>query len=249
MEFPISRIGDRFTLLTVLAAALRDDDLLDIARCDYGTDADLHLAQLRRIASLAIPSPLKWHPAEVLELTRWSEATAEATPEAILRTHRQRAFCCTALLAAMGDPETVLDGCNSTLIQLIESLGELRLSVDQEAADLLTWLIRSDPELHASDRAFLGLGLLHFALSLPRWTNARLMDLINWIEEAARECRRGDPNAGANGTWLLSTTKYDQLQMKWRQLGPKLVDRLADHHSEQVIEKVRLIASLLSQKS
>lgn len=132
MKFPISRPGDSSKLLALLTAELHPDDLSDIARCDYGDDVELHLEQLQYIArNLSIAYPLGWYPAEVLQLTRWNETARDATNGALIRTHRQRAFCCTVLMTAMSDPESYHDGSNCTLIQLIESLRELRLSTER----------------------------------------------------------------------------------------------------------------------
>ncbi|MCX9000034.1 hypothetical protein NOF55_23315 [Rhizobiaceae bacterium BDR2-2] len=85
----------------------------------------------------------------------------------------------------------------------------------------------------------------YLVLANLQWSNAELMA----NEDAAPENWQNGPGASAHKTWLLSKTNYDQRHMKWRQLGSKLVERLTEHHSEQIVEKVKLIAFLLSKKS
>lgn len=253
MKFPISRTCDPSKLLARITAELHADDLLDIARCDYGDGVELHLEQLQYIArNLSVPVPFGWYPAEVLQLMRWIETAQDATNDGLIQMHRQRAFCCTVLMTAMCDPESSHDGSNCTLIQLIESLRELQLSTEVEAADLLVCLLDTDPDDHDVDTIFFGLGLLHFALAVPQWDNAALVELIDWImvsETAAPSIQLQYANLGANDTWLLSKTIYDHRHMKWRQLGSELSGRLSNRHNAQVVERVELIAALLSQKS
>lgn len=248
MKLPTPRPGNRLALLAALAAQLEESDLAQISQRDYMLDKEAHLAQLKCVAErLLIPDPLEWHPGEVLELTRWSEVAEGMDHEAAFRIHRQRAFSCATLLAAMGAPGTVLDSGNSTLIQLIESLGQFRFPMDREASDLLIWLIHSDYDPHASELAFIGLGLLHFALVLPDWSDCELSGLVDWIMQNEKDA--GDLRAGLQkhdqSTWLLSKTPYDQLHRKWRQFGPALMGRLSERHGQELADRVRHIADHL----
>lgn len=250
MKTPTSRPGDRFALLAQLAAQLKDGDLRQISRRDYGADADMHLAQLRHVADhLLIPDPLEWHPAEVLELTRWSEVPEGADREIAIQLHRQRAFSCATLLAASGAPHTVLESSSSTLIQLIESLSQLQLQspMDREACDLLIWLIGSDADPHPSTLDLWGLGLLHFALALPEWDDDDLSRLIDWIMARDSGATDAGPKGHSHetGAWRLTQTHYDQLHFKWRQLGPILMARLSQRHGRHTVERVKYIADQL----
>lgn len=252
--FPIHKQGDQLALLDALAAELDSLDLQQMAHLDWGQDAKEHLAQLHLIANrLTLPSPMRWHPAEVLELERWSEPGDVSDGQSPGRLHRRRAFACTALLVAQGDPANRLDifGGNQTLIQLIESLDALRLRLDEEAASLLLWLIPRLGEIDRSegDHAFMGLGLVYFALGLPTWSNADLTSLLDWLMAAegavaGRWKRRRAPDAV--GQWLLAATIYNQRHEKWRRFGPKLLSRLQPRHDGEVAETVRLIAAMLS---
>lgn len=250
MMLPTSRPGNRLALLAVLAAQLEEGDLAQISRRDYMVDKETHLAQLKYVAErLLIPDPLEWHPGEVLELTRWSEVAEGADREAVFRLHRQRAFSCAALLVAMGAPGTALDGGNYTLIQLTESLRQFRFPMDREASDLLIWLIHSDDDAHPSELAFRGLGLLHFALVLPDWSDCELSRLVDWIVQKEKEAPKFRPGLLKHdeSTWLLSKTSYDQLHHKWRQLGPSLMGRLSQRHGQEVVGRVRHIVDNLER--
>lgn len=252
--FPIHKQGDELALLDALAAELDSLDLQQMAHLDWGRDVKEHLAQLHLIANrLTLPSPMRWHPAEVLELERWSEPGKDQSGKALGRQHRRRAFACAALLIAQGDPANRLDifGGNQTLIQLIESLDALRLKLDDEAAGLLLWLIPrlGDIDRSEGDHAFLGLGLVYFALGLPTWSNADLIALLDWLmaAEGAMAGRwRRTPAPNLVGQWLLTTTIYNQRHEKWRRFGPKLLARLQPRHDGEAAETVRLIAAMLS---
>jgi len=96
--------GNPNSLLKATAGLLDDADLQSIARADYGNDSEEHLARLVDIARLCeLPSPLQWHPREVLELTRWSEPEQQ-DPGMAAKLSRQCAFACTVLLVSYGDP-------------------------------------------------------------------------------------------------------------------------------------------------
>ncbi|WP_245495828.1 hypothetical protein [Rhizobium ruizarguesonis] len=117
------------SLLKATANLLDEDDLRSIARADYGNDTDEHLAGLVDIVRLCeLPSPLKWHPREVLELTRWSEPEQQ-DPGMAARLSRQCAFACTVLLVSYGDPRNAgaSYGSNQTLIKLGRQPGSARV--------------------------------------------------------------------------------------------------------------------------
>src|SRR5260221_13417688 len=84
-------------LLDVSRQQIDDGMLAEIAAADYGIDADRHLASLRPIRDTGVvPQFIGWHPAEVLELIRWSDPeNPEHKPGSTgRRGHQMRAFSC-----------------------------------------------------------------------------------------------------------------------------------------------------------
>ncbi|WP_245433049.1 hypothetical protein [Rhizobium sp. L43] len=139
---PISP-SDPTSLLKTVAGLLDEGDLRIIAGADYGNDTEEHLARLIDIVRLyELPSPLQWHPREVLELTRWSEPQQQ-DPGMAARISRQCAFACTVLLLSYGDARNAgaSYGSNQTLINLLGSLEALGLGVEDDVLSLLSWLI------------------------------------------------------------------------------------------------------------
>ncbi|MGR9151266.1 hypothetical protein ACU8MT_17700 [Rhizobium leguminosarum] len=242
--------SDPKSLLNATASLLDEDDLQSIARADYGNDTHEHLTQLVDIVRLCeLPSPLKWHPREVLELTRWSEPEQQDLGMAA-RLSRQCAFACTVLLVSYGDPRNAgaSYGSNQTLISLVGSLEALGLDIEDEVLSLLSWLIPRLPEHEAGEIPFFGLAMLWFALgSRHQWNDAALLGLCEWImvtEEAAR--RRKSIVLGASGSWLVSGTGYDTHIDRWQKLGRKLVGRLDMRHGPDVRDAVQLIGAMLT---
>ena len=94
-------------LLDIVRRQVDDGMLAEIAAADYGMDMNAHLTELRTIRDQGIvPTPLPWHPGEVLELIRWSnpENPAHKPGSTGRRGHQMRAFACAAILrAGMGD--------------------------------------------------------------------------------------------------------------------------------------------------
>jgi hypothetical protein len=115
---------------------------------------------------------MHWFPAEVIELIRWSEPEAPNWKPG--RTgefgHCVRAFSCAALLRATREPWNYGDGIgtDSTLIQLILSLGALPVDFTLQAAKFLAWLLlHTDPDRADGQVCAYGLGLFRCALRHP----------------------------------------------------------------------------------
>ena len=234
-EVPLVVAPDAEALLRELGRGLRIGDIREIAGCDYGSGFEKHMAGLGRILAGDMPKPLRWHPTEVLELTRWDEPGAELDPYAFEAAHRRRAFACTALLRALGDeidyPHDARGhfGSNQTLIQLIASLRLLDDQHDRDAAALLQWLIPRCPADEVGELPFLGLGLFWFGLErATKASDARLVELGDWImaaEDAPFSDWRELLGAGACSPSLQSTTSYTLRHHVWRDFAGWLVER------------------------
>jgi hypothetical protein len=241
--------SDPNSLLKATANLLDERDLQGIACADYGNDTEEHLARLVDIVRLrALPSPLQWHPREVLELTRWS-GPGQQDSGMVTSLSRQCAFACTVLLVSYGDPRNAgaSYGSNQTLINLIGSLEALGLDVEDDVLLLLSWLIPRLPAHEAGELPLFGLAMLWFALGRRLWNDEAILDLCEWIiatDEAAR--RRGRSiGMDTSGAWLVSGTGYDTYSDRWRKLGQKRAERLDVRHGSKVKETVQLIGAML----
>jgi hypothetical protein len=141
-------------LLDLMVEHIDDAMLLEIARCDYGDDVEIHLAALHQIRAKNIPVPLKWHPGEVLCLTRWTELESLKSLDGGIstRNHWMRLFACTALIWASLEPENDddrgeywnhIEGEESTIIQFLDSVLYLGDDVAIAALKFLGWRMKS----------------------------------------------------------------------------------------------------------
>jgi hypothetical protein len=137
-------------LLDLIFGQIDDAMLLEIARCDYGDDVEIHLAALHQIRANNIPIPLQWHPGEVLCLTRWTEWDSLNAPDGAIstRNHWMRLFACTVLIWASLEPENYedqgedwhcIDGEDSTIIQFLDSALYLGDDVSIAALKFFGW--------------------------------------------------------------------------------------------------------------
>jgi hypothetical protein len=179
--------ADAAGLLRLLSSRIDDAMLQEIAEADYSNDRDKHFAKLKLIRDKGIiPSPLQWHPQEVLELVRWSEPdNQDWKPGRIgVAGHLMRAFCCMALLCAVGNGESI-NGISDTLIQLIGSLEALGLAHEPCASALLIWFIPS-LSLEVVGTSTLALACLALVALLlarrPTMQNETLGAAVNWFE-------------------------------------------------------------------
>jgi hypothetical protein len=152
-------------LLDLLFGHIDDAMLLEIARCDYGDDVEIHLAALHQIRAKNIPVPLKWHPGEVLCLTRWTELESLKSQDGGIstRNHWMRLFACTALIWASLEPENDedqdedwnhIEGEDSTIIQLLDSALYLGDDVSIAALKFLAWRMQSQMKRALIDEDF-----------------------------------------------------------------------------------------------
>jgi hypothetical protein len=138
-------------LLALIFDRVDDSMLLEIAKADYGDDVDIHLAALHQIRANNIPIPMRWHPGEVLCLTRWAEWDSLSTKDGAIstRNHWMRLFACTVLIWASLEPENYeyngdeywnhIDGEDSTIIQFLDSALNLGEETSLAALQFLGW--------------------------------------------------------------------------------------------------------------
>jgi hypothetical protein len=149
-------------LLDLMVEHIDDAMLLEIARYDYGDDVEIHLAALHQIRAKNIPVPLKWHPGEVLCLTRWTELDSLKTQDGgiFTRKHWMQLFACTALIWVSLDREddenrvehwTHIEDENSTIIQFLDSALYLGDDVSIAALKFLGWRLQSQIALIDED--------------------------------------------------------------------------------------------------
>lgn len=215
--------ADAEALLDHLRPWIDDDMLLEIASCDYGMGVGEYLAGLRLIRDdgevFAYPGP-----AEVLELTRWSEP---GDPNWGFRTpgrpgHLMRAFACAALLRAGAVPanrDFILSE-NESLVQLLASAVYLGRPTQEAAARFLAWRVGGEPD---EDRPFCAFSLLFLIALLAdgRFPEDGVASLAD--EVIAEEKRVRDSSWRASGNpWLLGLTMYDQRHHVWRDHARRL---------------------------
>jgi hypothetical protein len=149
-------------LLDLIFEHVDDAMLLEIARCDYGDDVEIHLAALHQIRANKIPRPMHWHPGEVLCLTGWTEWDSQ-DERVSTRNHWMRLFACTVLIWAsleLEDDEDrdeywyYLDGEDSTIIQLIDSALYLGDDVSIAALKFLGWRMQCQIQRALIDEDF-----------------------------------------------------------------------------------------------
>jgi hypothetical protein len=149
-------------LLDLIFDRVDDSMLLEIARCDYGDDVEIHLAALHQIRANNIPRPLQWHPGEVLCLTRWDEWDSLNTTDIAFSTrkHWMRLFACTVLIWVSLEREddeynfehsNHIEGENSTIIQFLDSALYLGDDVLIAAIKFLGWRMQSQIERSIDD--------------------------------------------------------------------------------------------------
>jgi hypothetical protein len=182
-------------LLDLIFEHVDDSMLLEIARCDYGDDVEIHLAALHQIRANNIPVPIQWHPGEVLCLTRWKEWDSLSAQDGAIstRNHWMRLFACTVLIWASLEPENYeysgeywnhIDGENSTIIQLLDSALHLGDDVSLAALKFLCWRMQCQIQRALIDEDFgncpcYALAMLLLCVSLDRCNSEIVSFLIS----------------------------------------------------------------------
>lgn len=193
-----------------------------IAAADYGNEAEEHLKELKPIRDNgAVPATIKWHPKEVLELTRWltpeNEDPRWKTGRSLRENHLIRLFSCAALLRIAAEPENngYFDGENQTIAALVHSAIVLGEDFQKDALSLLSWLLLRDRELY-EDAPFFGLGCLLLAAHTGAPAST-VSGLAAWVVE--QEARIRSSKAGRKfGPWLLGISFHTARNQLWLEL-------------------------------
>jgi hypothetical protein len=246
---------ERLALLRLLSAEIDDSMVNEIAEADYGYAADKHLAPLRKIRDdCEIPAPLEWEPREVLELIRWSEPDDPTwKPGGVgRRGHLMRAFCCTALLIAGADERNRdwIEGENSTLVQLLDSLSSIGTPFQAAGLSLIAWRldhIAADEE----ERPFFLLATLVLALRATNQLDEEIaLELSNLVVDHERAIRESDwavlPEAA--NRWLLGLTHFDLKHERWERIGDEINAYAQRIQAGEARDKLTEIASRLSEE-
>jgi hypothetical protein len=225
--------------LRLLADLLTPDMIDEIAEADYGNDFEKHRAQIVAIAeSATTPTELRWHPAEVLELMRWSEPEDPHWKPGRTgrRGHIMRAFCCAALLHSGHSEANRASslGYSDTAIQLLDSLDHINAAAKPEAANLLSALgatLDHDMPGHP-DSLLLFAGAIWLALQAEMPEPGMTEPWLDAFERCA--ARRAVDNGWLDlvnhglrsDKWKLLLEKLDALPLE--RLAPKPMPRIKD---------------------
>ena len=193
-------------LLLDRARRKTDDAMLDeIARADYGLEADEMMVALRPIRDRGVlPDPFPGMLSEVLTLTQFSNPDVPNAPPfepgpTGRRGHQTRLFACAVLLRTETDlpqgwePLTT----DTALAQCLVSANVLGKEMSEAVACYLTWRI-SRTESH-QESLLLGLGLLILATRLRsgRFRESILGEVASWVLSLESPSRPFFPNAEA----------------------------------------------------
>ena len=237
--FPPSR--DR--LLDLVRRSIDDDMLRDIARADYGFDAEASFADLKTIRDHGlIPAGIEGRLVEVLALTRWCDPEkGEPQPFAPgsfnLRGHRTRLFACILLLITARDPSD-----DSTLAQSLAGTLVLGEEMSRALGCFITWRVQHpEPD---SDGSHWSLGLLVLALRLKpgERTEALLEVAAAWVlaEETRTNPVPFDP-ADPRPRW------FSVQHGLWRRLNEELRDSTTKIQSDGLRTNLQLCALLIDE--
>lgn len=220
---------DSEELLDRLLPKIDDWMLLEIARADYGQDAEKHLAPLKLFRDSRQLPVLDWHPGEVLELIRWSEPEDPNWKPGGQGTygHLLRAFACAMLLRSYEREENKhhWHSFNETAVQLADSLRALDGEFLPSGVKFFAWCVGSLGPLHEDrfERPFLGLALLTLALHDPRISDALIVSLCRWIDAEVQSLLPEQQwQATRRLDWLLSMNIHNLKNARWIELGRDL---------------------------
>jgi hypothetical protein len=216
--------------VSALLDALLDASMIDeLAAADYGSDVEKHRRGIRSLLTVdRLPERLAWHPAEVLELMRWSMPDDPTWKPGSTgrRGHLLRLFSCLVLVRV----QTGQDPTDS-LAPLVDSALALDPATAQATLRFLAWCRLHEPGDWRSDPTappFLtfALLLLHAASPSPDRDAAlsglarALIDELDAIHANPNLVRMVQPEP-----LLLGLRTHNQHHQMWRALTSRcLVD-------------------------
>jgi hypothetical protein len=238
-------------LLGVARRQVDDGMLAEIARADYGRDAERHLAALVPIRDHGwVPAPLHWHPGEVLELVRWSQPEDPTWKPGGTGTrgHQMRAFACAALLRASAEPgnEYYEGSDDSTLAQCLASAKVLGEEMLEAAGQFLTWRIPRMTVDHPERLVFpVGLLLIATCLRGGRLEEHVLGEAAEWVlaEEAAG--RRADGHHSGRAEPCPLADLFSWQEGMWQPHAAELLRQAEVLTGEGPRKRLRLVGGLL----
>ena len=217
-------------LLLERARQLADDESLqEIARADYGYQADEMLVLLRSIRDTGgLPSPFEWQLLEVLSLTRYHDPDSLRDPNfrhprAGLAGHQTRLFAAAVLLKLASIPATANmdDAFDSTLAKCLHSAGVIGLEITTRTGSFLTWAISTEKWDWPHALVHLALGLLICATRCSEVSDQDLGRIADWVLAVdASKISYGSPAPRANEPAPFSIT-----QGFWEPLAVELRSR------------------------
>ncbi len=241
------------TFFDVLLPQIDDGMLREIAAADYARDEGLHLVPLKLFFDKRTLPVLDWHPAEVLELIRWSEPDLPNwKPGGTgMRGHLMRAFACALLLRSYERPENRDKwlSLNETVLQLCNSIRTLGNPFLSSGIGFLTWCAETLTPLDAELEApFLNLALLSLAVESPNVADANIIALCDKIEaQVSALLPEWQWAATRKKNWLLSINHHDLRNEQWIELGRRLYGLADAQRASEKWEKVGRIGRLLAE--
>jgi len=233
-------------LLDLLLPQIDDYMLREIAFADYGRDVERHLAPLKLFRDERVLPVLDWHPAEVLELIRWSEPEDKNwKPGGEGRYgHLLRAFACSTLLRVRERTENwdTYDSYGDTTVQLERSIVALGAPFISPGARFFAWCIErlSSSKEVGDNKLFFGLALLSLTTKLPDAIGEEVVPLCEWIDGVVSATSYGEQ---AWIPWHLVGLKSEA----WAKVGEELRGWSETQQQSDRVTWVGLIGNSLAE--
>jgi hypothetical protein len=201
-----------------------DESLQEIARADYGQQADEMFVLLRSIRDTGeLPSEFPFQLGEVLSLSRFHDPESPGNPafhpaRGGLAGHKTRLFA-VAVLLKLGDEL----GFDSNLARCLHSAGAIGHDITVATGSFLTWWQKDSPRNEEAffEPALRGLGLLICANQCADVSDESLGQIADWVLAVDAQGRAFQiPGPGSNCPAPFSVT-----QGFWEPLAAELRSR------------------------
>ena len=254
MDIPQSLLNafppSRERLLELIRKSIDDDMLRDIARADYGSEADEMFAALRSIRDTGeVPLPIRGRLLEVLTLTRWCDPDRPQPPPFEpgpigFRGHHTRLFVCALLLQAAMEIDY---GDDSTLAQCLKSTVVIGGETNAALGSQLTWLLLNQETGTNSLLWKLSLLLLTLRRDADRPQEETLRELAAWVLAEEQRLRREEMECGYPDPVDLRPTWFSLQQGLWRSLNEEFRRAAAATSSDDLRTNLQLCALLIDE--